>query len=65
MVCANDCPSPWKPSGNPQIGDDSYCASTTVCVGLRRFNHYYIGCKNDKGQIQVWKYCNSEWGNCC
>lgn len=63
MICANNCPSPWKPSAGPVLGDDSYCRTTTDCAGLRMLNHYYTRCTLQQTEISV--YCNSLWGICC
>jgi len=63
MVCANNCPSGMS-AGSPQPGADSGCASSTDCVRTRYIYQYYTPCSSG-GTIQVWKYCNSSWGNCC
>jgi len=63
MVCKYDCPSGMS-GGTPVPGDDSGCVSSTDCVRTRYIYQYYTPCYQN-GAIQVWKYCNSEWGNCC
>lgn len=65
MVCQFDCPSGMT-AKTPvrQTESEAACVSSTACTLTRHMHEYWTPCYQN-GKVQVWKYCNWDWGTCC